>query len=333
MVKSVNVVIMIPFMENQGLLSVVVPCYNESETVHLFYDALSKQMATLPYNYEVLFVNDGSKDDTLDQCLDLFEKHPDHVKVIDFSRNFGKEGALYAGLANAKGDFVTVMDADLQDPPAYLTPMFEAINQQGYDVVGLRRVDRKGEPPIRSFFARAFYRLINHFTEVEIVDGARDFRLMRRQVVDSILELGENQRFSKGLFVWVGYKTKYLEYENVERVAGETSWSFWGLFKYAIGGIVAFTTAPLQLATVMGLIVSMASMVYMIFVFVKALLFADPVAGYPSTMVVILFLGGVQLLSIGILGEYLAKTYMETKRRPSYIIKKLYTKGGFDESK
>ena len=310
-------------MENQGLLSVVVPCYNESETVHLFYDALSKQMSTLPYNYEVLFVNDGSKDDTLDQCLDLFEKHPDHVKVIDFSRNFGKEGALYAGLANAKGDFVTVMDADLQDPPAYLTPMFEAINQQGYDVVGLRRVDRKGEPPIRSFFARAFYRLINHFTEVEIVDGARDFRLMRRQVVDSILELGENQRFSKGLFVWVGYKTKYLEYENVERVAGETKWSFWKLFKYAIDGIVGFTTIPLRLATIAGALVSSFGFIYMLYIVVKALFFGDPVAGFPSLIVIITLLGGIQLLFLGIIGEYLAKTYMESKKRPIYIVKEI----------
>lgn len=311
-------------MRKKELLSVVVPCYNEQETVHLFYDALSKVMEQLDYDYEILFVNDGSKDHTFEQLMDLYEKHPDVVKVIEFSRNFGKEGALYAGLTYAKGDYVTVMDADLQDPPSYLVQMFDCINNQGYDVVGLRRVDRKGEPPIRSFFARKFYQLINKFTEVEIVDGARDFRLMKRYVVDSILSLHENQRFSKGLFVWVGYKTKYLEYENVERVAGETSWSFWGLFKYAISGIVAFTTAPLQLATFLGLFVSLFSFVYMIFVFGKALLFQDPVAGYPSTMVVILFLGGIQLLAIGILGEYLSKTYMECKRRPSFIVKKFY---------
>lgn len=317
-------------MEKKELLSVVVPCYNEQETVHLFFDALSQQMEQLPYDFEVIFVNDGSKDDTLNQLMDLYQHHKDVVRVIEFSRNFGKEGALLAGLSKAKGDYVTVMDADLQDPPSYLPVMFDCIHNEGYDVVGLRRVSRKGEPPIRSFFARQFYKLINKFTEVEIVDGARDYRLMKRQVVDSILSLCENQRFSKGLFVWVGYKTKYLEYENVERVAGETSWSFWGLFKYAISGIVAFTTAPLQLATFSGLFISFATFCYMIFVFIKALIFRDPVPGYPSMMVMILFLGGIQLLSIGILGEYLSKTYMEVKKRPSYIIREFY-EGGSDE--
>lgn len=311
-------------MEKKELLSVVVPCYNEQETVHLFYDALSKQMESLPYDYEIIFVNDGSKDDTLNQLMDLYHYHNDVVKVVEFSRNFGKEGALLAGLTKANGDYVTVMDADLQDPPSYLPQMFDCIKNEGYDVVGLRRVDRKGEPPIRSFFARQFYKLINKFTEVEIVDGARDFRLMKREVVDSILSLTETQRFSKGLFVWVGYKTKYLEYQNVERVAGETSWSFWGLFKYAISGIVAFTTAPLQLATFSGLFISFATFCYMIYVFIKALIFRDPVPGYPSMMVMILFLGGIQLLAIGILGEYLSKTYMETKKRPNFIIRKYY---------
>ena len=306
------------------LLSIVVPCYNEQETVSLFYDATSKVVDKMDMDYEIIFVNDGSKDNTLEECVKLYKKHPDHVRVIDFSRNFGKEGGLLAGLEYAKGDYITVMDADLQDPPEYLPLMMESINNENYDIVGTRRVSRKGEPPIRSFFARQFYKLINKFTEVEIVDGARDYRLMTRQVVDSILELKEYHRFSKGLFVWVGYKTKYLEYENVERVAGETSWNFWGLAKYAIEGIVAFTTAPLQIATIFGLLISFVAFIAMIFIIVRALIFGDPVAGWPSMMTIMLFLGGIQLLAIGIIGEYLSKTYMEVKKRPNYIVKKIY---------
>ena len=306
------------------LLSIVVPCYNEQETVSLFYDATSKVVDKMDMDYEIIFVNDGSKDNTLEECVKLYKKHPDHVRVIDFSRNFGKEGGLLAGLEYAKGDYITVMDADLQDPPEYLPLMMESINNENYDIVGTRRVSRKGEPPIRSFFARQFYKLINKFTEVEIVDGARDYRLMTRQVVDSLLELKEYHRFSKGLFVWVGYKTKYLEYENVERVAGETSWNFWGLAKYAIEGIVAFTTAPLQIATIFGLLISFVAFIAMIFIIVRALIFGDPVAGWPSMMTIMLFLGGIQLLAIGIIGEYLSKTYMEVKKRPNYIVKKIY---------
>ena len=306
------------------LLSIVVPCYNEQETVSLFYDATSKVVDKMDMDYEIIFVNDGSKDNTLEECVKLYKKHPDHVRVIDFSRNFGKEGGLLAGLEYAKGDYITVMDADLQDPPEYLPLMMESINNENYDIVVTRRVSRKGEPPIRSFFARQFYKLINKFTEVEIVDGARDYRLMTRQVVDSILELKEYHRFSKGLFVWVGYKTKYLEYENVERVAGETSWNFWGLAKYAIEGIVAFTTAPLQIATIFGLFISFVALIAMVFIIVRALIFGDPVAGWPSMMTIMLFLGGIQLLAIGIIGEYLSKTYMEVKKRPNYIVKKIY---------
>ena len=306
------------------LLSIVVPCYNEQETVSLFYDATSKVVDKMDMDYEIIFVNDGSKDKTLEECVKLYKKYPDHVRVIDFSRNFGKEGGLLAGLEYAKGDYITVMDADLQDPPEYLPLMMESINNENYDIVGTRRVSRKGEPPIRSFFARQFYKLINKFTEVEIVDGARDYRLMTRQVFDSILELKEYHRFSKGLFVWVGYKTKYLEYENVERVAGETSWNFWGLAKYAIEGIVAFTTAPLQIATIFGLFISFVAFIAMIFIVVRALIFGDPVAGWPSMMTIMLFLGGIQLLAIGIIGEYLSKTYMEVKKRPNYIVKKIY---------
>ncbi len=305
-------------------LSVVVPCYNEQETVKIFYREVSQVLESMNVEYEILFINDGSKDNTLSELIELYNEHRGIVKVIDFSRNFGKEGGLLAGLDNAQGDLVTVMDADLQDPPSYLPKMLEVMRTQQVDIVGTRRVNRKGEPPIRSFFARKFYQLINHFTEVEIVDGARDYRLMTRQVVDSILSLREFHRFSKGIFAWVGYKTVYLEYENVERVAGETSWSFWGLFAYAVEGLVAFTVAPLRIATICGLVVSLFAFLYMIFVFGKALLFGDPVAGYPSMVVIILFLGGIQLLSLGIIGEYLSKTYMEVKKRPNYIIRKKY---------
>lgn len=301
-------------------ISIVVPCYNEQETVELFYEATVPVLEKIGYDYELIYVNDGSKDKTWEKLIELHESK-NYVSVINLSRNFGKESGMYAGLKHADGDYIAVMDSDLQDPPEMLIEMVKGIEVDGYDIVGTRRVSRHGEPPIRSFFARQFYKWINRFIEVEIVDGARDYRLMKRQVVDSILELNEYNRFSKGIFAWVGYKTKYLEYENVERVAGETSWSFWKLAKYAVEGIVAFTTAPLQLSTIFGLIVSFFAFAYMAFVFVKAALYGDPVAGYPSLMVVITFLGGIQLLGIGILGEYLSKMYMEVKARPIYIAK------------
>lgn len=306
------------------LLSIVVPCYNEKETVSLFYDATSKVVEEMGMKYEIIFVNDGSKDSTLDELIKLYEAHKAVVRVIDFSRNFGKEGGLLAGLEHAKGDFVTVMDADLQDPPSFIPLMFKTMEEENVDIVGTRRVSRKGEPPIRSFFARQFYKLINKFSEIEIVDGARDFRLMTREVVDSILSLKEYHRFSKGIFSWVGYKTVYLEYENVERVAGETSWSFWTLLVYAIEGIIAFTVAPLRLATFTGIIISFVAFCSMIFVFIRALIFGDPTSGWPSMVVIMLFLGGIQLLALGIIGEYLSKTYMEVKKRPNYIVKKIY---------
>lgn len=305
-------------------LSIVVPCYNEKETVSLFYDATSKVVEEMGMDYEVIFVNDGSKDSTLEECLKLFEAHPDIVRVIDFSRNFGKEGGLLAGLEYATGEFITVMDADLQDPPSFLPIMFKEMEDKGVDIVGTRRVSRKGEPPIRSFFARQFYKLINKFSDVEIVDGARDFRLMTRQVVDAILQLREYHRFSKGIFVWVGFKTVYLEYENVERVAGETSWSFWKLLGYAIEGIIAFTVAPLRIATFSGIFISFIAFASMIFVIIRAALFGDPVSGWPSMVTILLFLGGIQLVALGIIGEYLSKTYMEVKKRPNYIVRKIY---------
>ena len=305
-----------------ALLSIITPCYNEEETVGYFYDEVMKALPLVDVDYEIIFVNDGSKDDTVSKCLELKEKN-NKIKIINLSRNFGKEAAMFAGLKEAKGDYVVIMDTDLQDPPALLPKMYDCVSNGEYDSVATYRVSRKGEPPIRSFFARMFYKLINKMVDVEIVDGARDYRLMCRPMVDAILQMGEYHRFSKGIFSWVGFKTKYLEYENVERIAGETKWSFWKLFKYAIDGIVGFTTIPLRLATVAGALVSMFGFGYMLYIVIKAICFGDPVAGFPSLIVIITLLGGIQLLFLGIIGEYLAKTYMESKKRPIYIIKEI----------
>ncbi len=305
------------------LLSIVVPCYNEEETVDLYYEAVTKVLHTMDLDYEIIFVNDGSKDKTLEKALALYKKYPKNIKVVDFSRNFGKEGALLAGLRHAKGDYVTVMDADLQDPPEYLPKMFEVMEKNHDDVVGTRRVTRAGEPVIRSFFARQFYKLINHFNEVEIVDGARDYRLMTRQVVDSILSLNEYNRFSKGLFVWVGYKIEYLEYENIERVAGETKWSFWKLFRYALDGIIEYTNAPLEISFVFGGALTFIMVVELIVLLIMSL--CGKVITTASILIsLILFMGGCILLAIGILGEYMSKTYSEVKGRPQYIVRKFY---------
>ncbi len=305
------------------LLSIVVPCYNEEETVDLYYEAVTKVLHTMDLDYEIIFVNDGSKDKTLEKALALYKKYPKNIRVVDFSRNFGKEGALLAGLRHAKGDYVTVMDADLQDPPEYLPKMFEVMEKNRDDVVGTRRVTRVGEPVIRSFFARQFYKLINHFNEVEIVDGARDYRLMTRQVVDSILSLNEYNRFSKGLFVWVGYKIEYLEYENIERVAGETKWSFWKLFRYALDGIIEYTNAPLEISFVFGGALTFIMTVELIVLLIMSL--CGKVITTASILIsLVLFLGGCILLAIGILGEYMSKTYSEVKGRPQYIVRKFY---------
>lgn len=309
-------------IKKRELLTVITPCYNEEETVELFYEELSKYLPCIDMDYEILFVDDGSKDKTLEKCKKLKERDS-RIKVISFSRNFGKEAAMYAGLSESKGDYVVLMDTDLQDPPYLLPSMVLALTEEGYDSAATYRVTRQGEPPIRSFFARKFYRLINSLIDVEIVDGARDYRIMTRQMVDAILSMQEYHRFSKGIFAWVGFKTKYIEFENVERVAGETKWSFWKLVGYAIEGIVAFTTAPLRIATIAGIIVSMFGFLYMLFIVIKAMAFGDPVAGYPSLICIITLLGGMQLLFLGILGEYLAKTYMETKKRPIYIVKEI----------
>ena len=306
-------------------LTVVVPCYNEEKALPFFIEEMSVQSKNIQYEIEYLFVNDGSKDKTFNVLLDLKQKYDQmNIHIINFSRNFGKEAGMLAGLKNSTGDLVVIMDADMQDPPFLLPKMIDLVENNDVDSVATYRVTRKGEPPIRSFFARKFYSIINRISEIDIVDGSRDYRLMTRRMVDAILEMSEYHRFSKGIFVWVGFSTKYLEYENVERVAGETKWSFWKLLMYAIEGIVAFTTVPLRISTFVGLFMSMVTLAYMVFVFVKALLFGDPVAGYPSMMVVILFLGGAQLLSLGVLGEYLSKTYMEVKKRPHYIIKDRY---------
>ena len=301
-------------------LSVVIPCYNEEEAVPLFYEAFLKETQGMSVAFEFIFVDDGSRDRTVEEFEKLHTRD-DRVHYLSFSRNFGKESAMFAGLEAATGDYVAIMDVDLQDPPALLPEMLEAIEQDGYDCVASRRVTRKGEPPIRSFFARTFYKLINSISKTEIVDGARDFRLMTRQMVDSILQLKEVGRFSKGLFSWVGYKTKWLEYENIERVAGETKWSFWKLLLYSIDGITAFSTAPLAIASFAGVLFCVIAFAMLLFFFFKTILFGDPVAGFPATICIILLLGGIQLFCIGILGQYLSKTYMEVKQRPIYIVK------------
>ena len=306
------------------LISLVVPCYNEEEAMPLFYKEASRVAAQMKEShgadFEFIFVDDGSKDNTLPVLRSLAEADK-RVRFLSFSRNFGKEAGMLAGLQHAKGDFVALMDADLQDPPSLLPELYHAVTQEGYDCAATRRTTRQGEPPIRSFFARQFYRLINRISDADIVDGARDYRLMRRSVVNAILSLGEYNRFSKGIFGWVGFKTKWVPYENVERVAGETKWSFWKLFRYSLEGIVGFSTVPLAMASVLGVVLCLAAAVAILVIVVKTLLFGDPVGGWPSMMCAILFLGGVQLLSIGILGQYLAKTYLETKKRPVYLVR------------
>lgn len=303
-------------------LSIIVPCYNEEESVPLFYAEMKKQeefFHSKDVEFEFIFVNDGSKDRTVEVVRELHEQD-ERVHMVSFSRNFGKESAILAGLEKATGDFTVLMDADLQDPPAILPEMYQYI-EEGYDSVATRRVDRKGEPPIRSFFARRFYGLIRKISKTEIVDGARDYRLMTRQVTDAILSMKEYNRFSKGIFGWVGYKTKWLEYENVERAAGETKWSFWKLFLYALDGIMAFSTVPLSMASMFGILFCGLAFIFMIFIFIRALIYGDPVAGWPSMVCIMTFIGGVQLLCLGIMGQYMSKMYMEVKDRPKYLVK------------
>lgn len=306
------------------LLSIVVPCYNEQEALPYFYKEICRVAEEMKSShgadFEFIFVDDGSKDKTLSIAREL-HKQDERVRYISFSRNFGKEAGILAGLEAAKGDYVAMMDADLQDPPALLPRMLDALLEEDYDCAATRRTNRKGEPPIRSFFARMFYKIINRLSDADIVDGARDYRLMRRRMVDAILALPEYNRFSKGIFGWVGFKTKWLEYMNVERVAGETKWSFWKLFLYSLEGIVAFTTAPLALASLIGIIFCVLAFVMILFIIVRTLLFGDPTSGWPSLVCIIFLCSGVQLFCMGVLGQYLAKTYMEVKHRPVYIVR------------
>lgn len=305
-----------------SLLSVIVPCYNEEESVALFYEEFVKNDAFFKeknIEVELLYIDDGSKDKTVSEVKALREKD-ERVHLISFSRNFGKEAAMYAGLQKSKGDYVVLMDVDLQDPPSLLPEMFSYI-EEGYDSVATRRVSRKGEPPIRSFFARRFYRLMKKISKTEIMDGARDYRLMTRQMVDAILSMEEYNRFTKGIFGWVGFNTKWLEYENVERAKGETKWNFWKLLLYSFEGIVAFSTAPLMIASLVGVVFCVLAFLMIVFIVVRKMIFGDPVSGWPSLVCIILMTSGVQFFCTGILGQYLAKTYMEVKKRPIYLVK------------
>ena len=306
---------------SKGKVSIVVPMYNEQESLGILYQELNRVTDTIKdYEFEYLFVNDGSKDNTLQEIQKLAAAD-ERVHYVSFSRNFGKEAALYAGLSNADGDYIATMDADLQDPPSLLPQMLAMIENQDCDNVATRRVNRKGEPPIRSFFARCFYKLMRRLSNIDIADGARDYRLMSRAMVDSILSVSEYNRFSKGIFAWVGYETKWLEFENVERSAGETKWSFWKLVRYSIDGIINFSNTPLQISSYLGMILTIVSFIAIIVEVIRALVFGDPVAGWPSLVCIITFIGGIELFCMGIMGQYIAKTYMEVKRRPHYIIK------------
>ncbi len=308
-------------MVDKKRISIVIPCYNEEESIPIFYEEICKIARRLEQaEFELLFVNDGSRDGTLEQVKKLAAQD-ERVKYLSFSRNFGKEAGLYAGLKYATGDYLAVMDVDLQDPPEMLLEMYDILQQREYDCVATRRVTRKGEPPLRSIFARMFYKLINRISKTEIMDGARDFRLMTRQMADAVLSMGEYNRFSKGIFGWVGFKTKWLDYVNVERAAGTTKWNFWQLLLYSIDGIVAFSTVPLSIAAVMGLFFCALALVMLVFVVVRTLIWGDPVSGWPSMICAFLAVGGAQLFCMGIIGQYLAKTFMEVKKRPIFILK------------
>ena len=310
-----------------SLLTVVVPCYNEEEAIPFFYEEMLKTIEVFnkdfpSVEFEMLFIDDGSKDKTLKVLREYNEKDK-RVRYVSFSRNFGKEAGIYAGLDNAKGDYVVIMDADLQDPPSLLPEMFKAVTEEGFDSAATRRVTRTGEPVIRSFFARMFYKLMARISKTEIVDGARDYRIMTRQMVNAILSMGEYNRFTKGIYGWVGFETKWFEYENVERVAGETKWSFWKLFMYSIEGVIGFSTAPLVISSFFGILCMLLAFVMIVFIIIRKLIYGDPTSGWPSLVCIIMLIGGMQLSCIGIVGEYLAKTYLETKHRPIYIAKEI----------
>ena len=301
-------------------VNLIVPCYNEAEALPLFKNELNKVIQTLDqYTFEILLINDGSTDTTLSVMKEICDTDS-HYKYISFSRNFGKEAAMYAGFCNSDGDYAAIMDADMQDPPALLPDMLHCLETEDYDSVATRRVSRIGEPKIRSFFARNFYKLINKISDADVVDGARDFRLMKREMIDSIVAMCEYNRFSKGIFGWIGFKTKWLEYENVNRIAGETKWSFWGLFKYAVDGIINFSETPMSLASGLGIFLTIFSFLMVIFSIIRKEIFGDPVAGWPSLACIIIFIAGLQFLCMGIMGKYIAKTYLEVKNRPHYIV-------------
>ncbi len=300
-------------------VSIIVPCYNEQESLPIFYEEVIGVLNNIPCEYEILFVNDGSKDNTL-AVIKEFADRNQMVKYISFSRNFGKEAAMYAGFCNVNGDYTAVMDADMQDPPKLLPEMIQILEEGDYDSVATRRENRIGEPVIRSRFARLFYHIINKISDADIVDGARDFRLMKKGMVDAIVQMGEYNRFSKGIFGWVGFRTFWLPYENQERVAGETKWNFWGLTKYALDGIINFSQVPLSFASWFGVIMTMCSFLAVVFIVIRKLLFDDPVQGWTSLVCIITFIGGIQLFCLGIMGQYIAKTYLEVKKRPHYII-------------
>ncbi len=302
-------------------ISIIVPCYNEEKTLLLFYEELTKNITTFEnVTFEFIFVNDGSCDNTLEEIKKL-EQKDSRIKYLSFSRNFGKEAAILAGLENCTGDFVTLMDADLQDPPYLLKEMYQSVTKENYDAVGTRRTNRKGEPVIRSFFARMFYKIINKMSKIEMVDGARDYVFMKRNVVNAILSLQEYNRYSKGLFNFVGFHVKWIEYENVQRVAGETKWSFWKLVSYALEGITAFSTTPLILSSLIGLLFCLVSFIFIVIIIIKTLVLGDPTSGWPSLVCIIFMVSGIQLFSLGIIGQYLSKTYLEVKKRPIYIVR------------
>ncbi|MDE7310793.1 MAG: glycosyltransferase family 2 protein [Eubacterium sp.] len=301
------------------LVTLIIPCYNEQEVLKLFYKVTTDTLKTVDCSYELIFINDGSTDHTLEMIKEL-GKDDQHVKYLSFSRNFGKEAAMYAGFCNAHGDYVAVLDADMQDPPFLLPKMLSMLQQGPYDSVATRRVNREGEPPVRSWFAHQFYKMMNRVSDTDIVDGARDFRLMKRQMVDAVVAIGEYNRFSKGIFGWIGFRTYWMPYENVERAAGETKWSFWKLANYAVDGIINFSQLPLNISSWTGIFMTIFSFAMLLFVIVRKLAFGDPVAGWASLICVIVFIGGIQLFCIGIMGQYLAKIYLETKKRPHYIV-------------
>lgn len=306
-------------IEEMKKISLVIPCYNEQESLPLFDAEMDKVIKSMSeYSFEIIYVNDGSKDNTL-KCIKKLYKKRTYVRFISFSRNFGKEAAMYAGFKNVTGDFVAIMDADLQDPPSLLPDMIRIMESGEYDSVATRRVSRDGEPPIRSFFARMFYKIINKISDADIVDGARDYRLMKREMVNVIVEMGERNRFSKGIFGWIGYKTYWYEYKNVERIAGETKWSFWKLFKYSIEGIVSFSQVPLSISSWLGMICTGVAFLAIIFIIIRKIIMGDPVQGWASTICLIIFIGGIQLFCMGIMGQYIGKTYVEAKGRPHYI--------------